>query len=359
MAHELKQLRLEALSDVGYSFWAGKHPGKSYERDVLVIRFEGVYRFGSGGNPDATFMLAMGNAGVQAFEPEAIITDLSALSYEWGDMMDSVFGIGGDLKATTAIVVGKQCREAIGTLCFGVDSTKDACEQEWIFDSLDAAWNYVTKLLDEGEQPPIHEAASSGDIQRVKQLLASGEDPNRLDSGEQTPLHSASDAAVVKLLLDAGANPKAQCTHGTTPLHLVKNAECARLLLDAGADPDARSGTGFSPLCHAQSVELVSLLIEAGADVHLRSRSSLLHFVRRPEIAKVLIEAGADVNMIDGNGQSPLDRSEESHQIFNRQAKELGFTDHAEVARNYAEISSLLRANGGLPGAAIRRPEES
>lgn len=93
--------------------------------------------------------------------------------------------------------------------------------------------------------------------------------------------------------------------------------------------------------------------------IHLRSRSSLLHFVRRPEIAKVLIEAGADVDMIDGNGQSPLDRSEESHQIFDRQAKELGFTDHAEAARNHAEISSIRRANGGLPGAEIGPHGES
>jgi len=150
MAPDLQQVRLEDLSDVRYSFWIGKHPGKQYPRDVLVIRFEGTYRIGSEGNPDAAFMVAIGNAGVYAFNPDAIITDLSALTYEWGDEMAGVMDIGCDRRnKPTSLVVGSNCRQAIGTLCFGVNSTNDACERESIFDSLDDAWKYVTKLLDE------------------------------------------------------------------------------------------------------------------------------------------------------------------------------------------------------------------
>ena len=84
MPLDLNQVRLEALSDIRYSFWTGKHPSHSYERSVLVIRFEGTYRFGSGGNPDATFMRSMGEAAVKAFAPDALIIDLSALSYYLG-----------------------------------------------------------------------------------------------------------------------------------------------------------------------------------------------------------------------------------------------------------------------------------
>ena len=94
-------------------------------------------------------------------------------------MMDSVMDTGHDRKAPKALIVGNKCRKAIGTLCFGVNSTNDPCERESIFDSLDEAWQYVTKLLDEGEKPPLYEAASAGDLQRVKQLLESGEDLNR------------------------------------------------------------------------------------------------------------------------------------------------------------------------------------
>ena len=41
MALDLQQVRLENLSDVRYSFWIGKHPGKRYPRDVLVIALKG------------------------------------------------------------------------------------------------------------------------------------------------------------------------------------------------------------------------------------------------------------------------------------------------------------------------------
>jgi hypothetical protein len=354
MAIELNEVRLEELSDINFSFWIGKHPGESYEKSVMVVRFEGVYRIGSGGNSDATFMVAMGNAGVEAFEPDAIIIDLSSLAYEWGDMMDSVFGIGSDRKVPTAIIVGEQCRPAIGTLCFGVNSTKDACEHDDIFDSLEAAWSYVTRLLNENDKPAIHQAASEGDFRKVKQLLDEGEDPNRLDSSEQTPLHSSKNASIVELLLQAGADATAKNRFGITPLHLVNEVESARLLLDAGADPDARSWTGSSPLSHANSVELVQLLIEAGADVHLRQRSSILHSVRHPEIAKALIEAGADINLLDENGQTPLDCAEKSHEIFHRQAQAYEWGSDADTASRYEKICSILRASGGKSGSEIK-----
>ncbi len=359
MALDLKQVRLEELSDVRYSFWIGKHPGKRYPRDVLVIRFEGTFGFGSGGNADAAFMTAIGNAGIHAFDPHAIITDLSALSYEWGDMMESVIDIGHDRNAQTALVVGSKCRKAIGTLCFGMNSTNDACERESIFDSLDDAWQYVTKLLDEGNKPPLCEAASDGDPQRVKQLLESGEDPNRPDRWGGTPLHSAANPSIVRLLIEAGADARAKNLAGVTPLDLVKDVESARLLLDAGADPDARSRTNSSPLCGARSAAIAKLLIEAGADVLLRARNSLLHNVRSPETARLLIEAGADVNMVDEHGKTPVDRAEENHQVFYRQAHQYKMKGDAEVAKNYAEIGSILRANGGKTGSEITKPRDA
>lgn len=325
MPLDLKQITLESLSDIRYSFWTGTHPGwweignRAYNKNILVVRFEGSCR----DSRDTTFMRSMGEAGVHAFASDAIIIDLSAVSYEWGDEMVSVFGIGGDLKPK-ALVVGEKCRKAIQTLCSYIRS-----DQKWISETLDAAWNYVTKLLDEGETPPIHKAASSGDFQRVKELIESGEDPNRTDLSMQTPLHRASDPSIVKLLIDAGANVKAKDKSSWTPLHRVKNIECARLLLNAGADPDARSWENLSPLGHVGSAEIAKLLIEAGADVHLRRRRSLLHNRPRPEIAKLLIDAGVDVNGLDQNGQTPL--------------------DIAQAQRNH-NLVAVLRANGAKHG---------
>lgn len=148
---QLTDVRFEDLSEIACRFQIGTHQGTSYPRKILVIQFAGTYRVGSSGNPDASFMFAMGNAAVEAFGPAAVILDMSQLSYEWGDMLDCVFDIGGHLRLPSSVIVGPQCREAIGTLCFGINSKEDACQHEEIFDTLEDAWQYVTNKLDEIE----------------------------------------------------------------------------------------------------------------------------------------------------------------------------------------------------------------
>src|ERR1041385_6268928 len=57
---------------------------------------------------------------------------------------------------------------------------------------------------------PLHGAARHGQLDRVKQLLAEGADPNARESGDNTtPLHWAAacaDVDIVRALLDAGAD---------------------------------------------------------------------------------------------------------------------------------------------------------
>ena len=147
----LQEMRLEDLSEIVCRFHVGKHPQASYPKTILVVHYEGTYRYGSRGHGDATFMFAMGNAGVNSFDPDAIILDLTALSYEWGDGLDCLFGIGDEVPRPTSMIVGPLCRQAIGTLCFGERSKKDACQYDGIFDTLEDAWNYVSEKLDANE----------------------------------------------------------------------------------------------------------------------------------------------------------------------------------------------------------------
>lgn len=354
MLPALKELKLASLSDVRCTFHLGDHPGKTYGKTVLVIRFTGTYRVGSAGNPDATFMMAMGNTGVEVSHPHAIVIDLSGLTYSWGDMLEGVLSIGRTPDRPSAVVVGKHCRVAVGTLLFGENSTKDICEQDGYFDLLEPAWRYVTSMLDESERPSIHEAASNGDLVAVENFLQAGDNANRHDSIQRTPLHCTSDPHLVSLLLKAGADPRAKDLYGLTPLHIVEKIDAARLLLKAGADPDARSVTGLSPLGHAQSPEIALLLIEYGADVNLRRRDSLLHFVRQPEIAKVLIESGADVNIVNENGDTPLDCAEESERRFRRQFQTFGQAVDAETAQRYLQVATIIRSAGGHNGSKAR-----
>lgn len=143
------------MSKIEVRYFTGPSSKKPY-LETLVIRYIGVYPFASGGNGDARYMHAMAVAGVDAFEPWAVIHDLSELSYEWGDMLEFVFAVGppvampmGNNSATVpeteriAIIVGPKCEEGVRTLLLGEASEEPIENAGNVFRTLDAAWEYV------------------------------------------------------------------------------------------------------------------------------------------------------------------------------------------------------------------------
>src|SRR5215471_9568963 len=87
----------------------------------------------------------------------------------------------------------------------------------------------------------IHSAVRSGDLDRVKALLASGCDPSERDQLGSTPLHDAAwngDTAIIDLLLRNGADLEARHAEtGSSPLHyavITNHKEAVALLLDRG-----------------------------------------------------------------------------------------------------------------------------
>ncbi len=71
----------------------------------------------------------------------------------------------------------------------------------------------------------LHKAAFVGDVERVKELLKKGADPNAQDEKGQTPLHEAAfwgRVGVVKLLLVYGAGPTVKDKDRNTPLDLAR-----------------------------------------------------------------------------------------------------------------------------------------
>jgi uncharacterized protein len=123
----------------------------------------------------------------------------------------------------------------------------------------------------------IHEAASLGRADRVRELLA--EDATLAASRSSdgfTPLHYAAffgTPEAASALLEHGADPAAVAENEmrVQPLHsaaAVDANETARLLLDAGADPNATQQGGFRPIDAAVqngNDELYALLVERGA----------------------------------------------------------------------------------------------
>jgi ankyrin repeat protein len=94
---------------------------------------------------------------------------------------------------------------------------------------------------------PLLDAASKGDMERVKSLLTSGVDVNMKGLANETALMLAvfeRHPAIVDILLKAGANVNMESVMGWTPLMWAVNSsslEIQRRLLQADAYINARS----------------------------------------------------------------------------------------------------------------------
>ena len=100
-------------------------------------------------------------------------------------------------------------------------------------------------LSGEGLGGDLHFAAQDGDLARVQQLVARGDDVNAFDDLAKTPLHYAVEFErfeIAEFLIQHGAdvNARDEPSIGNTPLREVAETcslRMARLLIDAGADP--------------------------------------------------------------------------------------------------------------------------
>jgi cytochrome c len=153
------------------------------------------------------------------------------------------------------------------------------------------------------------EAAESGDVELVRQLIDGGADPN--EQGQfGAALHRALARRhndVVALLVARGADVNVANPLLGTPLHVAAatgNEATVLLLLERGASVTvARGADGYTPL-HAAAepgrARVVRLLLDHGADVnsltHGRIGAHALHLAElrgRTEVAQMLREGGA------------------------------------------------------------------
>jgi cytochrome c len=142
----------------------------------------------------------------------------------------------------------------------------------------------VDRLLSEGHEPTVHEAAATGDTERLRALL---DHDSRLvnawsPDGAQ-PLHFAAFFGHVdacRLLVERGADVDEHASgfNGVAPVNSAAAnvakpnevcTEIVRLLLDAGADPAATQGGGSTALhtaAFAGNADLARLLVGRGLD---------------------------------------------------------------------------------------------
>jgi ankyrin repeat protein len=168
------------------------------------------------------------------------------------------------------------------------------------------------------------QAAGSGNLDRVKELLEAGADINNHDGGNgATPLHLAARynrAEIIRFLLKNGAVLDAKMGYDMTPLYWAAsscNPEATEVLIHAGADLEARDSheknTPLIAICWGGNkecgVKIVRLLLEAGADPNARRKedSTPLIFVARYgniEMIKLLLDHGADPSLKRHDGMN-------------------------------------------------------
>jgi ankyrin repeat protein len=162
-------------------------------------------------------------------------------------------------------------------------------------------------LIATGIEPDIFEAAATGRVERVRQLLK--QDPNLIHAWSAdgwTALHlNFNHLDVATLLIDSGADLNLNSRNGlnATPLQgaaATNRIDLARLYLSRGANVNCRSDQGASPLEEAAGngfLDFAKLLIEFKADVNQKDNNGKTPLAiaiqyKQPELAKLIREHG-------------------------------------------------------------------
>lgn len=158
----------------------------------------------------------------------------------------------------------------------------------------------------------LADAAMTGQVEKVRELLQQKVDVNAPQGDGSTALHWAAyreDVELVRALLKAGAAVGPQTRLGAvTPIFMAAktgNAAILDLLLKAGADGKSANGNGTTPLMLAAAsgnVEAVRLLLDRGADVNAKDKTNGQNAVMfaaalgRADVASLLASRGANLN---------------------------------------------------------------
>ncbi|MDH3734114.1 MAG: ankyrin repeat domain-containing protein [Gemmatimonadota bacterium] len=165
-------------------------------------------------------------------------------------------------------------------------------------------------LFSAAPDSPVADAAQSGNVELVRELLVQGADVNAAQGDGMSALHWAASGGhvdMIEVLLYAGANTEAITRLGAyTPLHLAGRngqGDAVATLVSGGANADATATTGVTPLhfaAAAGSATAVTALIEHGAFIDVaewsKGQTPLMFAAAagRIEAARALIEHGAD-----------------------------------------------------------------
>jgi ankyrin repeat protein len=205
-------------------------------------------------------------------------------------------------------------------------------------------------------------AAKKGDLTKVQDLLAKGDDVNAKDKKGETALMWAAlggHVEMVQTLLARGADVNAKSHDDATALMAAASnghREVLEALLAKGADVNARADNGVTALMGAASnsnLEMVQALLAKGADVNARAENGWVALMAAAEkgdfgVVQALLAKGADANARLANGRTELVFSSQyGGVVVNKVRVDQGFSALMLAARNgHLEVVRLLLAAG-------------
>jgi uncharacterized protein len=168
---DLQPQKIEDISDATCAYATGTLDGSGHK--LLVIVFRGTAATSREHIRTFDFMNASILAGLEAFEPDALILDFRDLAYTWGDQMhgtlrqaaswaqakfgprllfNTLFAGDGPESFPTAIISSEKCHEGLWSL---VQDEMNDEPSRWIFPSLEAAAETLdARLLEAQASPP-------------------------------------------------------------------------------------------------------------------------------------------------------------------------------------------------------------
>lgn len=180
----------------------------------------------------------------------------------------------------------------------------------------------VKLIAQEDEVIQFVQALQDGEIEKVKEFLNKGTDPN-LEFHSSTPLMIAiwsGNYEIFKLLVDEGALVDKKVDKVDPLINMAasngSNEICEYLLL-TGVDINSKDREGKTPLMNAiygKHPETANIFINKGADMNeqeINGWTALMFAAMQGDLESVsnLIEAGADVNLKTNDGDTPLKRA--------------------------------------------------
>jgi len=224
----------------------------------------------------------------------------------------------------------------VATVLASTGFGKNAAGLKGVIQGDNALWDAMKNVPGSKGRTPLMYAADTGDMARVRFLLARGANPNLKTSTGKTALMFASEMGhddIVRELCskghpeDAHPHPMANVNDkdfiGMTALmgaSLRCHIDTVSVLLNLGADVHLKAVEGSNALMFAASVgepckAVIRKLVDSEININARDKAGKTALFKRteecfgstpPDLMRLLIELGADVNIATDAGETPL-----------------------------------------------------